>query len=159
MVDFENDVTAQLKRIEGKLDALLARGGTSKPSAGGKRSPTNGGVADDKELTGEHGDPEAKWCPQKYRDPDTDELLDYTGDDETGKPFSECNPIFLEAYAQSLEYAADNPKPGKEKYADYNRRDARRARGWAKRNEDKSGRGDGRPFGSSGSFSEDNMKW
>jgi hypothetical protein len=69
-----------------------------------------------------YGDPTIKFTPRKYRGPDC-----------KGKQFSKADPAFLDAYADALAWMADHPQPEKEKYAAYNRRDAARARSWAKR--------------------------
>lgn len=82
----------------------------------------SGLFASDEDLDGRNGDPVVKFAPRQW-----------TGDVFVGRPFSECSPEFLEMLAESLQYAADNPKPDKEKYAPYNRRDAARARSWARR--------------------------
>ena len=65
-------------------------------------------------------DPVVKFSPKRWE-----------GDDYKGAKFSDCEPAFLDAYAEALEYSAANPKPGKEKYADFDRRDAAAAREWA----------------------------
>jgi hypothetical protein len=74
------------------------------------------------ELDAARGDPEVKFAPRGWRGPSF-----------VGKPFSACAPDFLEQLAESLQYAAEHPQPGKEKFAPYNRADARRARSWARR--------------------------
>ena len=140
MVDFEheweNDVIARLTALDKKLDKL-ANLIVREPavSSGARATPTPTTVATDEDLDGKYGDPEAKWCPRKYRMADG-RLMDYEGKDYTGRRFSECSADFLLGYAGDLEYAADHPKPGKEKYAEYNRRDAARARGWSARRRD-----------------------
>lgn len=78
--------------------------------------------ASDKELDGPYGDPTPKFDPKQYRGPSC-----------KGRPMSRCTPEFLEAYADALAYSAEHPKPGKEKYAQYDRLDAARARAWARR--------------------------
>ena len=133
MTDFESAILASLDVIDKKLNKL-ANLIVREPgaSSGTRAAPAPLAVATDDDLDGEHGDPEAKWCPRKYRALDG-KLMDYDGEDFTGRRFSECSVEFLLGYAGDLEYAADHPKPGKEKYSDYNRRDAARARGHARR--------------------------
>ena len=92
-------------------------------ATGGKQAPAAGGaVAPDKDLDGQYGNPEVKFVPRNWE-----------GDDFKGKRFSECTAEFLTVLAESLQWSADNPKEGKEKFAEYNRKDAARARGWAAR--------------------------
>lgn len=50
-----------------------------------------------------------------------------------GRVLWQCPPEFLDAYASTLSYMAEHPKPGKERYAEYDRLDAGRARGYARR--------------------------
>ncbi len=52
-----------------------------------------------------------------------------------GKRLSECPPDFLDALAGLCDWKAEKneAEPGKEKYANYERLDAARARGWAER--------------------------
>ena len=127
---WEASVAEILARIEAKLDQLLAA--TPVRGASSATSSTAGEIAPDADLDGKFGNPDAKWCPRKYRN-ESGDLLDYTGEDCSGRPFSDCNVEFLLGYTADLDYAADHPKPGKEKYVDYNRRDAARGRGWIKR--------------------------
>ena len=82
----------------------------------------SGLFADDASLDKPHGDPKVKFAPNSWRGPNFVE-----------KSFSKCSPEFLEALAEALSWAADHPKPGKEKYVAGNRMDAARARSWARR--------------------------
>lgn len=50
-----------------------------------------------------------------------------------GKKMSYATPDGLEALAEQLEYMVHYPSQGKERFVTNNRRDAARARGWAKR--------------------------
>lgn len=113
----------KLATIEKKLDAVLLalKGGAHAPSAaGGGGAPT---VAPDADLDGQHGNPNVMYPSNRW-----------AGESFDGRPFSECSPEFLLVHAEWLEYKAANPKPGKEKSAQYQARDAARARGWALRN-------------------------
>ena len=74
------------------------------------------------DLDGPKGDPSVKFTPRRY-----------TGQDVKGRRFSQCPPDALDAIAEALAWSADHPKEGREKYADYDRQDARRARTWARR--------------------------
>lgn len=58
---------------------------------------------------------------------------DWKGENVKGRFYSECSPEFLEVLAETLTWMADNPQEGKEKYAAFNRKDAARARSWARR--------------------------
>lgn len=82
----------------------------------------SGLFASDRDLDGQYGDPKIKFAPRDWR-----------GSNYVGKPMSQCVPDFLEMLAESLSYAADHPREGKEKYASFNRKDAARARSWARR--------------------------
>lgn len=116
-----------LRSIDTTLKALLALSQQRKaaPSNGNGSSPS---VASDRDLDDKYGDPEVKFHPR-----------DWTGEPQKGKRMSECPPAFLEMIAETFDYfaakAADtgelttNGKP----VADYKRKDAARARGWAKR--------------------------
>jgi hypothetical protein len=78
--------------------------------------------ASDEDLAHPQGDPQVKFPPKSWR-----------GENYTGKRYSECSPDFLEVLAGTLDWMADNPQAGKEKFAKYNRLDAKRARSWARR--------------------------
>lgn len=112
------DILKRLDVIERKLDQLLASGGPGRaPQASG------GNVASDADLDGQYGSPDVKFSPKRW-----------TGFDFKGRPMSQCSSEFLDVYAEALQYSSEHPKPGREKYAQYDARDATRARGWAARN-------------------------
>lgn len=95
-----------------KLDvviALLCRG-------------PRGQVASDGELQSAKGDPDVRFEPRDWR-----------GDPQKGKRFSQCDPAFLDMFAEMMDDDSDMPRKGKEEFAGLNRRSARLARGWAKR--------------------------
>lgn len=73
------------------------------------------------DLDGPHGDPEVK-----AKDP-----RDWTGPSMTGRRFSQCPPTYLDLLADRYDYFASQEADAKK--ANYNRRDAARARGWAAR--------------------------
>lgn len=89
-------------------------------------------IADDRELDSQYGDPEVKFLPR-----------DWTGADMKGRHFSECPPEFLELLAKSFDYFAKKAEESGETtssgkpVATYKRKDAARARGWAKRNRER----------------------
>jgi len=95
----------------------------------------SGLYASDAELASDKGDPVVKWP-----------LRNWAGRNDVGKKFSECAPTFLDALAENLQYRADHPKAkpkqgqsqeeaeaNARKYADWDRKDAARARSWARR--------------------------
>lgn len=92
-------------------------------------SGSTGAVAPDRDLDGKYGDPEIK-----AKDP-----RDWTGPTMKGRRFSECPPEYLDMVAERLDYFAEQAEAeGKvtssgKPVAPYNRADAARARGWAKR--------------------------
>lgn len=76
----------------------------------------------DEDLDRQYGDPVVRFDMKKW-----------VGEPLKGKRFSECPPAFLDLLADYLSWAAANPRPGKEKYSEGNRKDAARARSWARR--------------------------
>ena len=113
------DVIDVLRSIDASLKILV--------SAQRENAPKT--IAPDSDLDGQWGDP-----PIRAKDP-----RDWTGESQLGKPMSECPPTYLDLVAERLDYFADKAEAdgtlttsGK-LVAPYNRRDAARARGWAKR--------------------------
>jgi hypothetical protein len=103
------DILVALKRLEAKVDKLIAA------------QPVQ--AASDRELDSSYGNPKIKFS-----------LRQWTGRDYKGALMSECEPEFLDMYAEALLYSADHPKPDADpKYTDWNRKDAARAAGWARR--------------------------
>ena len=116
-----------LLSIEALLQRLVAVAGSgARPQAS---AATTGTVAPDRDLDGKYGNPIIK-----AKDP-----RDWTGPTMKGRRFSDCPADYLDLVAARLDYFADqaeaegklttNGKP----VAPYNRADAARARGWAKR--------------------------
>ncbi len=107
-----------LESIEGLLRQLVKQ-----------QTGAVGAIASDRDLDGQWGDPEIK-----AKDP-----RDWTGPSMKGRHYSECPPDYLDMVAERLDYFAeqadaenkvtDKGKP----VSQYNRSDAARARGWAKR--------------------------
>lgn len=83
---------------------------------------SSGPIASAADLDGQHGNPTVRFDPRAWK-----------GSSFKGRTYSECDPEFLETLAESLDYSAGHPKPGKEQYAKNDARDAARARGWAER--------------------------
>lgn len=117
--------------VEQMLVAALGvlRGAKAQPAgAVVQQAKADEPVADDAELDGQYGDPTVRKMPSdKY----------WKGEDFTGQPLSACPPEFLDAYAKYKTacafMSAKDPDEKKQKYAEYDRRDAARARGWARR--------------------------
>jgi hypothetical protein len=100
-----------LARIEEKLDRLLG----AKPASSGGPA-----IATEYEMSGDKGDPKVRTTPR-----------DWKGQDFKGCNLSATTPEFCDLYAEMLEYfAGKNPDAKK---AEWDRKDARRARGWSKR--------------------------
>ncbi len=78
-------------------------------------------VASVQQIRGQYGDPKVNFDPKQWR-----------GASYKGAKASECEADFCEAYAETLEYMARNPKPDADpKYVGYNRKDAKLFRRWA----------------------------
>ena len=77
------------------------------------------------ELDGPYGNPEIRRDPPRW-----------TGESMVGRRYSDCPVAYLETLAGFLVWKAGKnaAEPDRAKYADYDRRDAARALGWADRN-------------------------
>lgn len=128
-------IMAKLAIIEGKLDMLLASGGSgapARPAADGRRqASTEGAIAPDSDLDDPrgHGDPVIKFDPRKKY---------WTGASCVGRKFSQVlEPEYLDAMAKYLDacaYMAEQDGDEKKRSgARFKKLDAGRARGWAKR--------------------------
>ena len=106
------DILAVLQSIDASLKALVTLS-----QARQKKAAAN----DDKLCDGPHGDPIIKAKSPR----------DWTGDDMTGRHFSECPPDYLDLLADRFDYFAS--KETDDKKQKYNLLDARRARAWAAR--------------------------
>lgn len=91
-----------------------------------ERIATGPDVASDRELDSKHGNPEIQRDPKQWRGPSY-----------ARKRMSEAPPEYLDMLAEFKSWQAeqDSKKPGEDaqRYAEFARRDAARARGWAKR--------------------------
>ena len=103
-------------------------GGEQRPSGSGAsrggtaKSPASGGaVTSDRDLDGKYGDPDIRFDPKKW-----------DGASFKGRKFSAAPAAYLELLAEALDEIA--AKTDDEKTAGYKRKDAERARGWARRN-------------------------
>lgn len=120
------EVMAALARIEKKVDAMAATPrAASAPTA-------SGDVASDYELDSEYGNPVVKKDPPRWK-----------GNSYAGSRMSECPADYLDVLAGLFDWRAGKDdeqgktwtnKEGKEIPAStFSRKDAMRARGWAKR--------------------------
>jgi hypothetical protein len=117
------EAIAVLRSIDASLKRLVA---IAEKRQGG--SATAGAVAPDRDLDSKYGNPVVRLSPR-----------DWTGEPCKGLKFSECPADFLDMLAETLEYFAGKSERegatttnGKPK-ADFERKDAARARGWAQR--------------------------
>jgi hypothetical protein len=106
-----------LRSIDASLRQLVRHSGASSVD-----------VADDRDLDSQYGNPKVNFNPR-----------DWHGDSFKGCKYSECPANFLDLLASALDYFARKSdetgattSKGKPKAA-YERKDAARARGWAKR--------------------------
>src|SRR5438270_4513380 len=94
-----NEIEERLDRIEKKLDQLMAMmraGGGARPASA--TPPANGGapvVITEADLDGQWGNPEVRFSPKRW-----------TGPDNKGKRFSDCEPEFLDMLADAYEWFA-----------------------------------------------------
>jgi hypothetical protein len=109
---------ALLRSIDASLKALLALQRVAVPKV----------VASDEDLDGQYGDPVVKFMPR-----------DWTGEDFKGRHMSELPAALLDMLAETYDYFAQKAEESGEltssnkPVAPYKRKDAARARGWAKR--------------------------
>jgi hypothetical protein len=123
----EAEILATLKSIDQSLRTLVViaqkKAEARVVQAASKPGPL---IASDVDLDGQYGDPEVK-----AKDP-----RDWSGDPMQGRRFSECPADYLELVAERKDYfVSQNAQSTDEekKKAKYDRLDAARARGWAKR--------------------------
>lgn len=116
------EMKEQNRLLRGILAALSGGGAAARNGRGDGASNAGGAVADDRELDSDKGDPTVQRDPKRWK-----------GESFIGCRFSECTPDYLDVMAEQKDWQADNPREGKEQYAKYDRKDAARARGWARR--------------------------
>jgi len=128
----------RLDRIESKLDALMAAlktsGGSAARAAGAHAGSPGGDI--DADIDGPRGDPEVRFMPKRWSGPDC-----------KGRPFSACEPEFLDLLADAYEWFAQRDdesnavdKNGGPK-SKWSRLDAARARAWSARLREQQGGG------------------
>ena len=114
-----------LRSIDNSLKALVS---AVQPLIMQVRAAQPKPIAAASDLDGKYGDPILKFNPRNWTGPTFKE-----------RRFSECPPELLDMVADSLEYFGRKADENKERTnsgkpkGDYNRADAARARGWAKR--------------------------
>lgn len=113
------DILATLKRIEGKLDAVLAK---RQQEERARPAAPRENIASDQDLDSQWGDPKCRFMPR-----------DWTGDSFKGATASQCPAELCDMMANTLEYFADKNAASDPKKAGYDRKDAGRFRGWALR--------------------------
>ena len=119
------ELTRRIEALEIKVDGMAA---AATPRAASITKALVEEVASDDDLNSQYGDPDVRRDPsQKY----------WQGESYVGMRFGQCPPDYLDAMAKYKDACAFmNEKSGDEakaKYIAYDRRDAARARGWAKR--------------------------
>jgi hypothetical protein len=125
---FTGDEWRVLKAIASAI--VAARGGRSASSSNGASGAE---AASDADLLSPYGDPSIRRDPKRW-----------AGPSYVGAKYSECPTDYLVMLADSFEYGAgkDSQKPEAEQkkhrngtpFWKYNLQDAKRARGWARRN-------------------------
>lgn len=115
-----------------KIDAIyemVTELAKAKRSAAAQAPAPATAPAADSDLDGKYGNPEVRKDPPIW--------VKEGGASYVGKPFAMCPPDYLDALASFFDWkagkdAAKGTEDG-DKYAGYARKDAGRARGWAKR--------------------------
>lgn len=97
------------------------------PATNGHGAPGAGAVANDTELDSSKGDRKIVCNPR-----------DWNGESFKGARMSECPPDFLDVYAAMMDGFADRNTDATK--AGYDRKDAARARGWARRKREQTAR-------------------
>ena len=116
------DRTDQVITLLRSIDSTLKRMAQSSPST------AIDAVAPPADLDGKYGDPKVTFMPRGW-----------DGDSYKGVPFSACPPELLDLVAPALDWVAQQAEANGETtstgkpVAPYKRKDAARARGWAKR--------------------------
>lgn len=119
------------------LESKIGNGAVS-PGAASQTSTGGGGIASDYEMSGEWGNPTVHKDPPRWK-----------GASFAGCQFSVCPSDYLNELANFFDWCADRDEENGKTYlhkksgeqrpsAPLRRRDAKLARGWAKRNEWKS---------------------
>lgn len=139
------EVLSVLRSIDASLKTLV--------SIAQRRNPAQKEIAIDRDLDGKYGDPKVTFNPR-----------DWTGESMKRRQMSECPPEFLDMLAESLDYFAGQAEATNELYngkptAPYKRKDAARARGWAKRMRDGKHTPSAATEGGQGEWGDDVPEW
>lgn len=122
------EISDAFARLADEIDGVQSSGGARVRNSSGESS--GGAVADARELDSQYGDPPVFKDPSKWQGPSYE-----------GVPYSKCPSDYLMMLAGLLDWMADKDAGSdiekKRKAAGYKRKDAARARGWARRNEGK----------------------
>lgn len=118
-------VLAELRAIRALLEAKPAHAPAPAPRQATTGPSTAIEPASDADLDGPYGNPEIRRDPPRW-----------SGETMVGRMYSDCPVAYLETLADFLVWKAGKNAsvPDRAKYADYDRRDAARALGWADRN-------------------------
>lgn len=115
------DVIDVLRSIDKSLGLLVAHLGAAEKTSQPMQTASVPRIASDADLDSKYGNPVVRSKSPR----------DWTLEDQIGKPFSECPPEYLEMVADRLDYFSETEEDAKK--LKYQRLDASRARGWAKR--------------------------
>jgi len=120
-----SQILSELKGIR----AELAKGGKAEARSSSQVGG-GGAVAGDRELDSDYGDPAVRKDPKRWN-------VDVNGS-YAGCNFSECPPDYLDCLADLFDWMGDKDDEDKKEYKGkpasiYKRKDAARARGWARR--------------------------
>ena len=105
----------RMRAVEARLKELELKVGAGKTT-------TQPLIASDEDLDSQYGNPKVYSDPKRWEGPSMKDRL-----------YSECPPEFLDILAGSLEWLAGQLEKEGKPNAGYKRKDASRARGWAKR--------------------------
>lgn len=120
------EMAARLAAAEARIARLESAAYTPKPAA---VAPAEKAIASDDDLDSQWGSPDVRKDPPRWKGPSY-----------AGQPMSMCPPDYLETLASFFDWQAmKDDEAGKvdakgRPTATWKRKDAARARGWAKRN-------------------------
>ena len=128
--DYITSLELRISALEARMAQLTNGAAQQQPRGSGAE------VASDDDLDSQWGDPQVKHEPNANQ---------WKGDSFKGCNFSQCPPKYLKLLAHKLDYMAQKDEEERRTYvnkrgetvptAPFKRKDAARARGWAKRNE------------------------
>jgi hypothetical protein len=133
MATTEQLLSSILSELKG-IRAELAKGSGKAEARSSSQSSGGGDVASERDMDGEYGNPTIKKDPPRWN-------VDVNGS-FAGCSYSECPPEYLDVVATFKDWLADKDEASGAKDAkgrpksQWSRKDARLARGWAKRKRD-----------------------